>query len=161
MAGGGGIPSADSGGKKSVDFQLNLVPFIDLLSVLISFLLMTSVWTEISKIDVKQEALDPEAEPTPPPEEEQLELSVMIRETGYAVTKKGGEIVKEIAKSPGGYDTKGLEEVLKQVTQEYPENKDVIVSSEDSIAYKELIRVMDLCIAHNLKGISVAGFIDS
>lgn len=43
MAGGGAPVPEGGSGKKSVDFQLNMVPFIDLLSVLISFLLMTSV----------------------------------------------------------------------------------------------------------------------
>jgi len=45
MAGGGAPVPEGGNGKKSVDAQLNMVPFIDLLSVLISFLLMTSVWT--------------------------------------------------------------------------------------------------------------------
>ena len=68
MAGGGGPPVPEGGGgKKSVDFQLNLIPFIDLLSVLISFLLMTSVWTQVAKIDVRQSPNLPSDEPTPPP----------------------------------------------------------------------------------------------
>ena len=54
MAGGGAPVPEGGGGKKPVDFQINLIPCIDLLSVLISFLLMTSVWTQIAKIDVKQ-----------------------------------------------------------------------------------------------------------
>jgi biopolymer transport protein ExbD len=45
MAGGGAPQPTSGSGKKSVDFQLNMIPFIDLLSVLISFLLMTFVWT--------------------------------------------------------------------------------------------------------------------
>jgi biopolymer transport protein ExbD len=53
MAGGGAPQPTSAGGKKSVDFQINLIPMIDLLSVLISFLLMTFVWTQIVKIDVK------------------------------------------------------------------------------------------------------------
>ena len=70
MAGGGGQPTPQVGGKKSVDFQINMIPMIDLLSVLISFLLMTSVWTQIAKIDVKQSPNLPSDEPVPPPDEE-------------------------------------------------------------------------------------------
>lgn len=43
-----------SGGRKSLDAEINLVPFIDLLSVCICFLLMTAVWTQISTVQVKQ-----------------------------------------------------------------------------------------------------------
>jgi biopolymer transport protein ExbD len=97
MAGGGAPQPASGGGKKSVDFQLNMIPFIDLLSVLISFLLMTSVWTQVAKIDVKQSPNLPSDEPTPPPEEEKLNLTVLIKGSGYTVTKKGA-VVKEIEK---------------------------------------------------------------
>lgn len=46
------LPS--SGGRRSLDAEINLVPFIDLLSVCICFLLMTAVWTQISTVQVKQ-----------------------------------------------------------------------------------------------------------
>ena len=49
MAGGGTTTSNEPGGRRSVDHALNMVPFIDLLSVLITFLLMTSVWSQVAK----------------------------------------------------------------------------------------------------------------
>ncbi len=42
------------GGKRSLDAELNLVPFIDLLSMCICFLLMTAVWLEIGAIQIHQ-----------------------------------------------------------------------------------------------------------
>ena len=65
MSHGGGGGGGD-GKKKSVDFELNLVPFIDLMSAMISFLLITAVWTQVAKIDVKQTPNLP-SEDTPPP----------------------------------------------------------------------------------------------
>src|SRR6266576_1020191 len=52
MASVGASPS--SGRRKSLDAELNLVPFIDLLSMCICFLLMTAVWMEIGGVNVKQ-----------------------------------------------------------------------------------------------------------
>ena len=40
--------------KKHLDFDLILVPFIDLLSVCICFLLITAVWLNIGTMNVKQ-----------------------------------------------------------------------------------------------------------
>lgn len=37
-----------------LDFELNLIPFIDLLSTCICFLLLTAVWVQIGSMDVKQ-----------------------------------------------------------------------------------------------------------
>jgi biopolymer transport protein TolR len=156
MAGGGGQPTPSAGGKKAVDFQINMIPMIDLLSVLISFLLMTSVWTQIAKIDVKQSPNLPSDEPVPPPDEEKLNLTVLIKASGYTVTAKGA-VLKEIEKKGDEYDSNVLSEVLKQSRAEHPENEDVQVTSEDKVPYKELITVMDLCLKHKLTGISVAG----
>lgn len=157
MAGGGGPPVPEgSGGKKAVDFSLNLIPCIDLFSVLISFLLMTAVWTQVAKIDVKQKPNMPSDDPTPQPEEEQLNLTVLIKASGYQVTKKGA-VVKDIQKQGDAYDSSSLSEALKNVAAENPENHDVIVTAEDKVPYQELITVMDICLEHNLQGISVAG----
>ena len=49
-----GTPSSSSGRRKSLDAEVNLVPFIDLLSMCICFLLMTAVWMEIGSLQVKQ-----------------------------------------------------------------------------------------------------------
>jgi biopolymer transport protein TolR len=50
MVGGG-----ESGGRrKSLNADVNLVPFIDLLSMCICFLLMTAVWVQIGALQVKQ-----------------------------------------------------------------------------------------------------------
>lgn len=157
MAGGGAPQPASEGGKKSVDFQLNLVPFIDLLSVLISFLLMTAVWTQIAKIDVKQTPNMPsDEEPPPPDEEEKLNLTVLVTSTGFTVTTKGKEL-KKIDKKGEDYDLTTLSETLKQVKDSHPENEDIQVTCEDKVSYQQLISVMDIALEHNLAGISVAG----
>ena len=146
MAGGGGVQESASG-KKSVDAQLHLIPFIDLLSVLISFLLMTSVWTQIERINVKQQPNQPSEEPPDEPEEEKLKLTVLIKSTGYTVTTKG-KIVKEIEKKCDECDTATLDEALKGVVAEHPSNHDVTLTTEDTVPYNQLILVMDLCLGH-------------
>lgn len=59
---GGGAPTLSSGRRRSLDGEINLVPFIDLLSMCICFLLMTAIWIEIGSIQLHQmlgsEALD-------------------------------------------------------------------------------------------------------
>jgi biopolymer transport protein TolR len=54
MASAGGGTSGSSSRRRSLDAELNLVPFIDLLSTCICFLLMTAVWMEIGSLQVKQ-----------------------------------------------------------------------------------------------------------
>ncbi len=40
--------------KKQLDFEVNLIPFIDLLSACICFLLLSAVWIQVGSLNVKQ-----------------------------------------------------------------------------------------------------------
>jgi biopolymer transport protein ExbD len=40
-------------GKKSVNVELNIVPFIDLMSCLTAFRLVTAVWVNIAQINIQ------------------------------------------------------------------------------------------------------------
>lgn len=51
---GGAAPSSGSSRRKSLDGEINLVPFIDLLSMCICFLLMTAIWIEVGSIQLFQ-----------------------------------------------------------------------------------------------------------
>jgi biopolymer transport protein ExbD len=53
--------------KRSLDASLNLVPFIDLLSCCIAFLLITAVWSQTAQISARTRAPDGEGgEPSKP-----------------------------------------------------------------------------------------------
>lgn len=49
-----GPSNSSSGRRRSLDGEINLVPFIDLLSMCICFLLMTAVWIEVGSIQIHQ-----------------------------------------------------------------------------------------------------------
>src|ERR1700712_132379 len=42
-----------TGDKKSVNVELNIVPFIDLMSCLTAFLLVAAVWVNIAQINIQ------------------------------------------------------------------------------------------------------------
>lgn len=48
------VETGKGNGKKSLNVDVNLVPFIDLLSTLICFLLIAAVWLQLGSVNVKQ-----------------------------------------------------------------------------------------------------------
>ena len=64
--------------KKSVNVELNIVPFIDLMSCLTAFLLVTAVWVNIAQINIqpKGKSRDQQIREI---EEERVTLSVLIQ----------------------------------------------------------------------------------
>lgn len=64
--------------KKSVNVELNIVPFIDLMSCLTAFLLVTAVWVQIAQLDLKPKGKS--RDPSQLKEdEEKVVLSVLIQ----------------------------------------------------------------------------------
>jgi biopolymer transport protein ExbD len=45
------VDSGGKGGRRSMDSEINMIPMIDLLMVTISFLLITAVWTHMSRVE--------------------------------------------------------------------------------------------------------------
>ncbi|KYG61352.1 tolR protein [Bdellovibrio bacteriovorus] len=150
------IDSGDSSGRKK-NIELNLVPFIDLMSVLITFLLITAVWTQVSMIQIGSSLYgkksDTQPNPTPPPNADVV-LKVDVKEGGYVLTV--GRQVISLPMVNEQFDDAGLVAQLQRVKQLYPEKVDAVVSVADAIPYEQLIKAMDNCLSAGFSAISVA-----
>src|SRR5438132_1345091 len=132
----GGLQIAQKGGRKPLDAELNLVPFIDLLSCCISFLLITAVWTQLSRIDVQQKGQGQAGERTEetPPE---LKLGLLIDDSGFRLSA-GGDIVP-IQKKGKDYDYETLGTKLKAIKQANPDKNDIHLESDDVVKYDFIV----------------------
>src|SRR5688572_23013105 len=52
-----GASLGTGGGKKSVNIELNIVPFIDLMSCLTAFLLVTAAWVNIASLNIRPKGI--------------------------------------------------------------------------------------------------------
>src|SRR5262249_6090808 len=73
MAGGMELGTGGKSKRKPLDATINLVPFIDLMAVTISFLIMTAVWTQIGRLQVSNSG-----GPTDPNQQEEKEKTVPL-----------------------------------------------------------------------------------
>lgn len=160
MAGGMDLGSGGKGGKKPLDAAINLVPFIDLMAVTISFLIMTAVWTQIGRLQVSQ-AGGP-SNPNEPEQEEQklLPVTVLIQEDKLRITVGGTQYdpIPMKADEKGKLDLTKLAEKLKEIKTQQPEQSNITLQTEDSVKYDILVRVVDECIGKDRElfpGISI------
>ena len=170
MGGAAPVPSG-KGGKKALDGEINLVPFIDLLSCLISFLLISAVWTQVTSLRVMQTGgLSTESEP-PPPDETTIDVRVTLTDRGYILSLAGNPVempkanvekVDETGKTTTamGFDTKSLGEKLKLVKSQYPAQKAVTVAAEDAVSFDDLVGTIDSIVALDLPDISVTAAVN-
>ena len=142
------------GGRKSLDSEIPLVPFIDLLLCCIMFLLVTAVWNQLARINANQQTPGQQAPEDAPPPEEKVRLYLQVQSNGYALTSTAGDSIT-IPKNGGVYDTEELKNKLQERHRLEPNRKDIIVAPEDGVHYEEVVRAMDLVVGEGYPDMSL------
>ena len=146
----------EQGGGQPAVVELNLVPFIDLMSVCIIFLLITAVWIQVSMIQLGTSIYSKQMEDqNPAPATSIINLRVDVLIGGYKVVL-GKETVLLPLKKNGRYDHVLLKKQLDSVKKLYPEKTSAVVTAENKMLYKHLIMAMDVLLSAGFNGISIA-----
>ena len=144
--------SIDGGGgdrKKPLNAELNLVPYIDLLTCMVAFLLITAVWTQLARLKVDQHGPGP-GESTAPPTDK---IAVVVHDDGFNLIV--GNDQKPLPRKAGALDYATLAAELAAVKQTHPDRTDVQVVSADNVAFDSIVRTMDTTIAAGFADLSL------
>lgn len=142
------------GGKKSVDSEIPLVPFIDLLLCCVMFLLVTAVWNQLARIDANQQQPGQQAPDQPPPEEK-IKVVLHVQASGYVLSSTAGDRI-EIPKSGDTYDDEMLREKLQERKRLEPNRKDLVVAPEDGVIYADVVKAMDIVVGEDFPDMSLS-----
>lgn len=149
----GGVSLPGGGGKRALDFEINLVPFIDLLSCCISFLLITAAWSQLARIETNQKADPPGS--TRQDNSKRNRVDIQIDAAGFKLMVPGDDVPVNIPRKGTDYDWKGLETRLMAVRAKFPAVTNVVVAGMDRVPYKEMVHAMDVCVKLGLKDMSL------
>lgn len=152
-------------GKAEVNSEPpNLIPIMNLMTILIPFLLLSAVFVKIAVLNSSlptSAAADspPTEEPDKPKEEDQprLNLTVTITNQGFTVAGSGAVLAGPQPGQPtvpmiaGQYDYDGLNMKMREIKMKFPKEKDVIIIPElgspespvPPILYQTIIDTMD------------------
>ena len=117
--------------------ELLLVPMIDIFTVLVTFLLMTAVFSRISivELDLPSSRGETVTEPA-------FRLEVILRKEGFEVTN-GKDRIAAVPKVNGAYDFETLSQLAVSLKRDHPDVDTASVLLEPEIDYDSLIQVMD------------------
>lgn len=147
----------DTGGnKKSFDVELNIVPFIDLMSCLTAFLLVTAVWVNIAQITITPSGKNrPDVQP---PDNPVPVISVLLQPDvayiGVGRTDKAFPVT-QAKKDPAtkAYDWTTFETDLTKLKgeEDFAERGDIEIAAESAnplnpVRYDDIIQAMDIAV---------------
>jgi biopolymer transport protein ExbD len=119
--------------------ELLLVPMIDIFTVLVTFLLMTAVFSRTVILQLNLPPPNSEWKEPPPG----LQLEVMVRKDLLQVADRNSGPLATLPNNAAGYDYDGLTEYLKRVKARFPDKTDASILLESDTPYDTLVQVMD------------------
>jgi biopolymer transport protein ExbD len=119
--------------------ELLLVPMIDIFTVLVTFLLMTAVFSRTVILQMNLPAAQTEFKEPPPG----LQIEVMVRKDLLQVADRNTGPLATLPNTATGPNYDGLTEYLKRVKQKFPEKTDASILLEPDTMYDTVVQVMD------------------
>src|SRR5262245_60908553 len=119
--------------------ELLLVPMIDIFTVLVTFLLMTAVFSKTVVLQLNLPAAVTEFKEPPPG----LMIEVMVRKNLIQVADRNSGPLATLPNKDAGYDYDGLTDYLKRVKAKFPDKTDATILLEKDTPYDILVQVMD------------------
>jgi biopolymer transport protein ExbD len=128
---------------KDTNAELNITAFMNLMVVLVPFLLMTAVFSQVSILNMNLPVGESESVPTE--EEPPKALEVIIRANKLDVLERNSGLLKSLPNIEQGYDFAGLNAFLQQVKAHPEFNTDtgITLLMEMETPYDALIQTMD------------------
>lgn len=148
---------SNHGGKRKFESNLNLVPFIDLFSTLIIFLLMTAVWDQLASVQANLGDQAGGKALEIPKDIKKVQQTVKITITDQSVELFDNGKTAKLPIAGRAFDVKPLTEFVSYVRDKYADKTDMVVIATDTAKYENIITVMDECIGKNFKDIVLTG----
>jgi biopolymer transport protein ExbD len=119
--------------------DLNIVPMIDMMVILVFFLLFTAVFSHTNILELNLPAPNSSVPELP----KGLNLEVIVRQDKIEIADRNSGILRTLPKVEGEYDYKGLSTFLQEVKARYPTVLAASVLLEQNIPYDVLVQTMD------------------
>jgi len=133
---------ANNKNSKALDFEINLVPFIDMLSTCLSFLLLTMVWTYIGTVDTHQAIGAATASGNNPPSlVVQLDKDDSFEFQLKDVKSANRNFLIKAENGKPNWDKVGT--FLAALRKQYPEIETSVVLTRPKVTYGHIIETVD------------------
>ncbi len=127
--------------KKITPVELDITAFMNLMVVLVPFLLMSAVFTNITVLDLKLPGIN-SAKPGDNKKQE-FDLQVVVHKDALDLSDTQGGMIKHIPKTKSGHNFILLNQTLRLIKYKFPDKKNITILSEPMTSYNTLVQVMD------------------
>jgi len=134
--------------QEEESFGINVIPMIDLVTILNAFLLVSAAFFAFGQIQVEIPFLSTKLPDTEQLKKNQVALNVIMDEglikieLRHSINTKKHENIN-IKKSGGIYDWESFHYSLVDIKQRYPQVRTMTLFPDEEVAYKDMIELLD------------------
>ncbi len=138
-----------------MDAAINLVPYIDMLMTIMTFLMMTAVWNQIAMLEVQNASGGAEAPPEEKDDTKPKPILVLLTDRSVKIQEEANPDLKEFPSTGDGYDYGGVLAELKRLKDLRPDRIEVKIQSEDGVKYADIVKVIDISTGLDMKALTL------
>jgi len=121
--------------------ELNITAFLNLMVVLIPFLLLSAVFSQLSILELN---LPPDSQSQANKDQKKVRnFEVIVRKDKLVVADTIGGVLKVINNTDGKHDFAALSEYLIKIKVRFPKKQNISILLEPDTEYELLVKAMD------------------
>ncbi len=135
-----------TGNGKDLNVELNIVPFIDLMSCLTAFLLVTAVWVNVAQLEIQPRGRGRDGHPGG----DAVQLSVLVEPEDIWIGVSRLNEFQRIPRTASGHDWTRVESTLREhkASAFFSDRLDIEIAGGGSpghpVAYQSIVLAMDV-----------------
>jgi biopolymer transport protein ExbD len=119
--------------------DLNIVPMIDMMVILVFFLIFTAVFSKTNILELNLPSNNQAIQELP----KGLKLEIIVRPGDILINDRKSRPLKLLTNTAAGYDLDALSLFMRNVKSQFPDMTDATVLLGPDVPYDVLVQVMD------------------
>lgn len=129
------------------DTELNITAFLNLMVILVPFLLITAVFSQMTVLEL----MLPDPQQQDASDEVKLSLQLVIREEHFDIQDANLGLIQRIDRNAVEDEWRVFSRTLMEIKSRFPDEQDITLLLEPGTKYQTMIKVMD-----NVRSVDVA-----
>lgn len=153
---------ATDDGKGKVNVEINIVPFIDLMSCLAAFLLVTAVWVNVAQLSTSPKGRGRDTPCVGDDECERPRLSVLVEHDQLWIGVSRVNTFDRFERTPAGFDWPRIEAVLRDHKSSpwFRDYSDIEIAASSTasqtVEFQQLVAAMDVALRSGFSDIGIS-----
>lgn len=128
--------------NRYVNAELNITAFMNLMVVLVPFLLITAVFSQITIIEM-QLPKEGESSKAKEPPKKRLQLELIILPTAVVINDQQNGPLHVVNKTDKGYDFDRVNQLMYSIKQDNLTMNNITILSQEETTYETIVQAMD------------------